>query len=142
MATIKVKFRPSTVRGKAGVVCYQLCHRQENRQITTDMRIFPHWWNGEKRELVVTPDNEKTIFSYQKRINADLVAIRKIIRELDAVGDEYTLSDVIRRFRSIIRKSKFPQNPKRSVRFSGKRTKRSVQKRKARNTQKAETKVL
>ena len=31
----------------------------------------------------------------------------------------------------IIRKSKFPQNPK-----------RSVQKRKARNTQKAETKVL
>lgn len=42
----------------------------------------------------------------------------------------------------IIRKSKFPQNPKRSVRFSGKRTKRSVQKRKAHNTQKAETKVL
>lgn len=28
----------------------------------------------------------------------------------------------------IIRKSKFPQNPKRSVRFSGKGTKRSVQK--------------
>lgn len=50
---------------------------------------------------------------------------------------KYTLT-----FPSIIRKSKFPQNPKRSVRFSGKRTKRSVQKRKARNTQKAETKVL
>ena len=46
------------------------------------------------------------------------------------------------RYSFIIRKSKFPQNPKRSVRFSGKRTKRSVQKRKARNTQKAETKVL
>lgn len=45
-------------------------------------------------------------------------------------------------YKIIIRKSKFPQNPKRSVRFSGKRTKRSVQKRKARNTQKAETKVL
>ena len=44
--------------------------------------------------------------------------------------------------KNIIRKSKFPQNPKRSVRFSGKGTKRSVQKRKARNTQKAETKVL
>lgn len=45
-------------------------------------------------------------------------------------------------YHRIIRKSKFPQNPKRSVRFSGKGTKRSVQKRKARNTQKAETKVL
>lgn len=53
-----------------------------------------------------------------------------------AVGGHIDLGE------NIIRKSKFPQNPKRSVRFSGKRTKRSVQKRKARNTQKAETKVL
>lgn len=51
-------------------------------------------------------------------------------------------SELNEAFLCIIRKSKFPQNPKRSVRFSGKRTKRSVQKRKARNTQKAETKVL
>lgn len=50
MATIKLKFRPSTVQGKAGTLCYQLCHRQENRQITTDMRIFPEWWNETKRE--------------------------------------------------------------------------------------------
>ena len=43
---------------------------------------------------------------------------------------------------ALMRKCKFPQYPKRSVRFSGKGTKGSVQKRKARNTQKAETKVL
>lgn len=53
-----------------------------------------------------------------------------------------TKKETIRELLFIIRKSKFPQNPKRSVRFSGKGTKRSVQKRKARNTQKAETKVL
>lgn len=41
MATIKLKFRPSTVQGKAGTLCYQLCHRQENRQITTDRGYFP-----------------------------------------------------------------------------------------------------
>lgn len=54
--------------------------------------------------------------------------------------NSFLISDVSKS--CIIRKSKFPQNPKRSVRFSGKGTKRSVQKRKARNTQKAETKVL
>ena len=59
-----------------------------------------------------------------------------IIFHLVYIGDKYPYA------KHIIRKSKFPQNPKRSVRFSGKRTKRSVQKRKARNTQKAETKVL
>ncbi|MDD2953498.1 MAG: phage integrase SAM-like domain-containing protein [Parabacteroides sp.] len=100
MATIKVKFRSSTVRGKAGVIYYQLCNKQENRQMITDMRIFPHWWNGERRELVVTPENEKIINSYQKRIKTDLATVRRIIRELDSIGDEYTLSDVIGRFRS------------------------------------------
>ena len=64
--------------------------------------------------------------------------------EVSYLGKIMKSSDVLEQLdlKPIIRKSKFPQNPKRSVRFSGKRTKRSVQKRKARNTQKAETKVL
>ena len=64
------------------------------------------------------------------------------LKELGSAGPDYHFSEFYRYTDCIIRKSKFPQNPKRSVRFSGKRTKRSVQKRKARNTQKAETKVL
>lgn len=34
MATVKVKFRKSSVKGKAGTIYYQLCHKQSNRQIT------------------------------------------------------------------------------------------------------------
>ena len=30
MATIKLKFRPSTVQGKAGTLCYQDYHRHED----------------------------------------------------------------------------------------------------------------
>ena len=70
-----------------------------------------------------------------------LYSIRKA-RVLAAQGGSITIDKGRVTYPNIIRKSKFPQNPKRSVRFSGKRTKRSVQKRKARNTQKAETKVL
>lgn len=62
--------------------------------------------------------------------------------DVDFVYPMHLNPNVRKPIHDIIRKSKFPQNPKRSVRFSGKRTKRSVQKRKARNTQKAETKVL
>lgn len=67
----------------------------------------------------------------------DLIYMEEPLKNCDGkiiFGDKKTII--------IIRKSKFPQNPKRSVQFSGKGTKRSVQKRKARNTQKAETKVL
>ena len=87
----------------------------------------------------------------QKNINRMLLLInqvldfRKIQNKKMGLTIEYRdiiimLHNIMDNF--IIRKSKFPQNPKRSVRFSGKGTKRSVQKRKARNTQKAETKVL
>ena len=82
--------------------------------------------------------------------NREDIAYIKELVELEQKGALYLLEykgriqeadpDSLQKY--IIRKSKFPQNPKRSVRFSGKGTKRSVQKRKARNTQKAETKVL
>ena len=29
MATVKVKFRKSSVEGKAGTIYYQLCHKQQ-----------------------------------------------------------------------------------------------------------------
>ena len=86
MATIKVKFRPSAVNGKAGAVCYQLCHRQENKQITTSMRIFPHWWNPQKRELITTPDNAATVSAYRRQIEQDVHKLREIVRQLDATA--------------------------------------------------------
>lgn len=101
MATIKLKFRPSTVQGKAGTLCYQLCHRQENRQITTDMRIFPEWWNETKRELVAVPGNERVLTAYRKRAEKEMRDIREIIRELDCSGETYTLSEILNRYRSL-----------------------------------------
>lgn len=73
-------------------------------------------------------------------ISLDHLAVSKDLGVIMISPESILLKEVV--VTGIIRKSKFPQNPKRSVRFSGKRTKRSVQKRKARNTQKAETKVL
>ena len=89
--------------------------------------------------------NCQEIKEYVNLMNYLTVTRMNIVELLDLSDTYYEhfegiLQREARRF--IIRKSKFPQNPKRSVRFSGKRTKRSVQKRKARNTQKAETKVL
>ena len=108
MATIKLKFRPSTVQGKAGTLCYQLCHRQENRQITTDMRIFPEWWNETKRELVAVPGNERVLTAYRKRAEKEMRDIREIIRELDCSGETYTLSEILNRYRSPAFRVRFP----------------------------------
>ena len=65
MATVKVKFRKSSVEGKAGTIYYQLCHKQSNRQITTRMRVLPHWWDAEK-ETSAQPQG-RACFSCSRR---------------------------------------------------------------------------
>lgn len=107
MATVKVKFRPSTVNGKAGVLYYRLCHGQSNKQIITHMRIFPHWWNEEKGELVPTQDNGTVLFQYKRQIEKDLQTIRQIIRELDEKEEKYTLSDIISLFHTPVTQATF-----------------------------------
>lgn len=98
----------------------------------------------EEYDRFVAEVNDKSAIGLYKVFNVGMRLAPKLMHRYRAechgdLAEERKIQDYAA---DIIRKSKFPQNPKRSVRFSGKRTKRSVQKRKARNTQKAETKVL
>ncbi|WP_044263466.1 site-specific integrase [Bacteroides timonensis] len=101
MATVKVKFRKSSVEGKAGTIYYQLCHKQSNRQITTRMRVLPHWWDAEKETFIAEADNNGLSARYQPQIEKDLLCIRQILCEWDGEGRDYTLADVIDRFRTL-----------------------------------------
>ena len=65
MASIKVKFRKSTVKGKAGTVYYQICHASQNGQITTNIHIQPEEWD-EELETVCSTENAKENHRLQK----------------------------------------------------------------------------
>ena len=53
MASVKVKFRPSSVNGKEGSIYYQVIHNRAVRQIKTDCRIFESEWNGKASAVAV-----------------------------------------------------------------------------------------
>ena len=97
MAKVKVKFRNSTVEGKAGVIYYQLCHKCQSRQITTGIRLFPEQWDA-LRERAVVP------FA---GLDGDLCLFRAIIGDFEARRVEYGLPDVVGRFRSFGRVTVF-----------------------------------
>jgi len=44
MASVKVKFRPSTIEGKEGTIYYQIIQNRVIRQLKTDYRIFTDEW--------------------------------------------------------------------------------------------------
>ena len=48
MATVKVKLRPSSVEGKAGVIYYQITHNRKTQQITTRLRVCPSDWDADE----------------------------------------------------------------------------------------------
>lgn len=108
MAKVKVKFRNSTVEGKAGVIYYQLCHKCHSRQITTGIRLFPEQWDA-LRERAVVPfaglDGEIAVV--QRQIDGDLCLFRAIIGDFEARRVEYGLPDVVGRFRSFGRVTVF-----------------------------------
>lgn len=102
MASIKVKFRPSTVDGQEGRIYYQILHERKPRQLATDYKIFPSEWN-EKRGQVVTQNGsprQSLILSIRERIRWDVERLIKINRHLDLKGVCYTADDVIDEFRN------------------------------------------
>ena len=53
MASIKVKFRPSTVVDHEGTIYYQIIHERKVRQLLTEYKVFPTEWD-ENRSMVTT----------------------------------------------------------------------------------------
>ena len=100
MASIKVKFRPSTVADHEGTIYYQIIHDRKPRQLLTDYHIFLYEWD-DNRSMVVTTlnsDRKPFILSIRERIRWDVERLTKIIRKLDNNGLTYTADDVIDEF--------------------------------------------
>lgn len=100
MASIKVKFRPSTVADHEGAIYYQIIHERKVRQLPTDYKVFPIEWD-ENRSMVTTSqqsERKSFILSIRERIRWDLERLNKIDRKLDANSLSYTADDVIDEF--------------------------------------------
>lgn len=100
MASIKVKFRPSTVADHEGTIYYQIIHERKPRQLVTDYHVFPSEW-CDRRSMVVTNDKctrKPFILSIRERIRWDLERMTKIISKFDNNGLIYTSDYVIDEF--------------------------------------------
>lgn len=100
MASIKVKFRPSTVADHEGAIYYQIIHERKVRQLLTDYKVFSSEWDESRSMVTTTQKSERKSFilSIRERIRWDMERLTKIDRKLDANGLTYTADDVIDEF--------------------------------------------
>ena len=97
MATIKVKLRQSSVAGRAGTIFYQLIHKKNIKQITTDIRLHPHEWDAIREVVTTTTINREII---QNRIDCDIVLLKRIIDNLEKTKNSYSVNDIVVRYNS------------------------------------------
>ena len=95
MAKIKVKFRPSTIRGKRGLIYYYVSHRQDVRHITTPFRILPEEWDEERQDIV---SGKKELEWVRHRIECDMGTLQKIVGELMQAQAAFSADDIVARF--------------------------------------------
>ncbi len=100
MASIKVKFRPSTVADHEGTIYYQIIHERKVRQLLSDYKVFQSEWDETRSMVTTTQKSERKslILSIRERIRWDVERLVKIDRKLDANGLSYTADDVIDEF--------------------------------------------
>ena len=100
MASIKVKFRPSTVSDHEGTIYYQIIHERKVRQLLTKYKIFPAEWDVSRSMVTTTQKSNRKSFilSIRERIRWDVERLTKIDRKLDAKGITYNADDVIDEF--------------------------------------------
>lgn len=100
MASIKVKFRPSTVADHEGTIYYQIIHERKVRQLLTEYKVFSNEWDERRAMVTATQNSERKtlILSIRERIRWDIERLTRIARKLDANGLSYTADDVIDEF--------------------------------------------
>ncbi len=101
MATLKIKFRPSTVVGKPGAVFYQIIHNRIARQHKTGYRLYSHEWNSSLSEVIIPEFNESRksyLTEISNKIRTDVMHFEKIVSVLENSGCSFTADDVIAKF--------------------------------------------
>ena len=103
MASVKVKFRPSTIKGKEGTIYYQIIQNRVIRQLKTDYRIFTDEWNSDKECLILSTVN-MTRYDYlsfiQQNIEWDNRRLQHIIQRLSSSNLQFSADTVVKEFQN------------------------------------------
>lgn len=99
MASVKVKFRPSTIEGKTGALYFQVIHRRIVRSQKTKYKIYPDEWNARTARITLSPsrpDRHSILSRYRHEIKQDLFRLSECIANLTRKGLPYSTDDLLR----------------------------------------------
>lgn len=102
MASVKLKFRVSSLPEKEGTLYFQIIHERVVKQIKTPYRIFENEWDEERNEIVrpsqISTKRLKTIQSIRDKVLWEKRRTTKIIDHLEDSGQSFSADEIINRY--------------------------------------------
>ena len=103
MASIKIKFRPSSVRGKEGVLFLQIIHRRVVRQIVTPYRLHAHEWDAFSQQVLLdVPSTQDPRWIHLARIDTMIQSeyrlLCRIVSSFDRTSANYSADSVVNEY--------------------------------------------
>lgn len=96
MATVKIKFRPSSANTGDGTIYYQVIHNRVARQIKTGYRVTRSEWDS-RLEAPPLSISERTAYlsALKMKVAEDKAKLERVIASLEQRGTSYTSDDVV-----------------------------------------------
>lgn len=100
MATIKLKFRPSSVPEAEGTLYYQVIHKRKVKYISTEHHIYAYEWDEKAETIVVAAESERkgTLAMMQCKIDKAFKQLRSILDRTERCHKDYTVDDLCKAF--------------------------------------------
>ena len=102
MASIKLKFRVSSLPEKEGTLYFQVIHERVVKQIGTSYRIFESEWDKQRNDIahlsLITPDRLNIIKSIREKLAWDKNRLNKIIQKLEKNGNCFSTDEIIHEY--------------------------------------------
>ena len=100
MATIKLKFRASSVSEKEGTLYYQVIHKRNVRWISTDYHVFPEEWDDKVADITVQPCGERMqkLLLIKSAIAWELRQRKEKIIKLETSNADFSLNELCEAF--------------------------------------------
>lgn len=99
MATVKLKFRASSVMTGEGTLYFQVIHNRVARQISTGHKLFPSEWDRCHSAVLHSActdfQRREYLFSLSDQIDCELARIKAIISRMESSGFSFTSDAVI-----------------------------------------------
>lgn len=104
MATVKIRFRASSVENKEGTLVYQVIHKRQTRQVSTGYKLHPQEWNALHSAVDFPPEctagRRNYLAALQAKLTMDINMLEDIIVRLEHAGRSYAADDVLNLYRS------------------------------------------